>query len=158
MVCLLQALRQRNCSGPPSLNPRPVFTAYISIRNTALWTQRVMPIEKQSFSQQSTAITTLIECVRVLACVCAWLCIMRQEIIAFAIQHSSMLLIQWRDLIAFVLLYPLGWLRQLVCVCRVCHKTDSADDNCWPHPFRLYLYQFLHTYSTHTTKRIWAAC
>lgn len=48
--------------------PRSIFTACISIHNTALRTQRVMPIEKQSFPQQSTAVSTLIECVTAYMC------------------------------------------------------------------------------------------
>lgn len=60
-VSCLGLKRHFNCSGSTRLNCRAVFTACISIHNTALWTQRVMPIEKQSFSQQSIAIVTLIE-------------------------------------------------------------------------------------------------
>lgn len=65
------AQRLCNCSGSTPLNCTSAFTACISIHNTALWTQKVMPIEKQSFSQQRAGTVALIETGT--TWICAWL-------------------------------------------------------------------------------------
>lgn len=83
MHILCESQRPSNCLRSPPLNCRAVFTACISIHNTALWIQGVMPIEKQSFSQQSSATAMLIECKGISICWCMalyhetrdnWLC------------------------------------------------------------------------------------